>query len=350
MKNLLWLATLLLISPAFAAVDGTVVNGTTGKPQPNVTVTLVQPSQSGMDNLGTVKTDAAGKFHFDKQGAAGGPQLLQAVFTGVTYTKMVPPGTPSTGVQVDVFDATSKAGIAQVSQDLILLQPSDTQVAVNESVFFQNLTKTTYNDAKNGSLHFYLPPEANGTVNVTVTAPGGMPVARSAEKTGQKNVYSVDYPIKPGETRFDLAFALPATKPMVVSGKILHQEGATRVAVPPGVTVQSDNLTPLGEEPQTKASIYDLKGKEYKIELQGTGALGSTSPTSEEDSGAPKIEEIQPRIYDVKFLGFPALDWILGIALGILGLGLFLLYRSNKAEPAHAVQQRTPARKGAASR
>jgi len=178
---------------------------------------------------------------------------------------------------------------------------------------------------------------------VNVTAPGGMPVTRSAEPTGQKNVYSVDYPIKPGETRFDLTFALPATNPMVISGKILHQEGATRLAVPPGVTLKSDNLTPLGEEPQTKASIYDLKGKDYKIEIEGTGSLGSATPASDEDSGAPKIEEIQPRIYD-------KLPWILGISLGILGLGLFLLYRSNKAEPAEAVEPRAPARKGAASR
>ena len=327
MKTLLRSTGLLtcVLLPAFAAVDGTVVNGTTGKPQPNVTVTLVQPSQTGMNSLGNAKTDAAGKFHFDNEGPAGGPQLLQAIYSGVTYTKMIPPGTPAAGVQIDVFEATSKAGVAQVSQDLILLQPSDAQLAVNESFFYQNLTKTTYNDAKNGSLHFYLPPEVNGAVSVTVTAPGGMPVTRAAEKTGQKNVYSVDYPIKPGETRFDLSYSVPATKPMVLSGKILHQEGSTRLAVPPGVTLQSDNLTPLGEEPQTKASIYDLKGKEYKIEVQGTGALGSASTTTEEDSGAPKIEEIQPRIYN-------NLGWILGIALGILALGLFLLYRSKTPE------------------
>ena len=214
-----WIAGLFLISPAFAAVDGTVLNATSGKPQANVTVTLVQPSQTGMDTIGSVKSDAAGRFHFDKDGAAGGPQLLQAIFSGVTYTKMIPPGTPPTGVQVEVYDATSKADVAQVSQDLILFQPSETQIGVNQSVFFQNSTKTTFYDAKNGSLHFYLPPEANGTVNVTVTAPGGMPVARSAEKTGQKNIYSVDYPIKPGESRFDLTYTLPASKPMIVSGK-----------------------------------------------------------------------------------------------------------------------------------
>ena len=339
------IAAMFALSTAFAAVDGTVVNGTTGKPQGNVIVTLIQPSQTGMNTLGSVKTDGAGKFHFDKE-TAGGPQLVQAIFGGVTYTKMIPPRMAGGGVQVPVYDVTSKTGIALVTQDLILFQPTETQIAINESIFFQNSSKTTYNDAKNGSLHFYLPPEANGSVNVTVTAPGGMPISRTAEKTAQKNVYSVDYPVRPGETRFDLTYALPASKPMVVAGKILHQEGATRMAAPPGVTLVSTDLTPLGQEPQTKVMIYDLKGKEYKVELQGTGTMGTTDATTDEDSGAPKIEEIQPHLYN-------QMGWILGIALGILGLGLFLLYRSDRPSTVAAgntSQEQKPPRKGAVSR
>ena len=60
-------------------------------------------------------------------------------------------------------------------------------------------------DAANGTLHFYLPPEAKGIVSVTINAPGGMPIQRPAEKTNQPNVYKVSYPIKPGETRFDVS-------------------------------------------------------------------------------------------------------------------------------------------------
>ena len=42
----------LLIAPVFAAVDGVVVNGTTGQPQPNAIVSLIQPAQGGMKTLG----------------------------------------------------------------------------------------------------------------------------------------------------------------------------------------------------------------------------------------------------------------------------------------------------------
>ena len=60
----------LLAAPCFA-VDGTVMNGTTGQPQPNAIVSLVQPGQGGMQTLYSVKTDAQGKFRFDKEPPPG---------------------------------------------------------------------------------------------------------------------------------------------------------------------------------------------------------------------------------------------------------------------------------------
>lgn len=332
--------------PALAAIDGTIVNGTSGQPQPGVIVMLTQPGQAGMSTLGTVKSDAAGKFHFDKD-SPGGPQFVQAIFGGVLYTKTIPPGMPSSGVQVDIYDSSPKAGIAQVAQDLILLQPSATQIGVNESIFFENKSQTTFNDPKNGALRFYLPPEADGKVSVSVTSPGGIPVNRAVKK-GDKNIYSVDYPIRPGETRFDLTYTLAAaTQPLTFAGRVLEAQ-ATRLAAPPGVTLVSSDITPLGQEPTTKASIYDVKSKNYKVEIQGAGTLAASDDgtTSDEDNGAPKIEEIQPRLYN-------HMGWILGIALGILGLGLFLLYRSDKpvalAASSSASEQK-PVRKGAVSR
>ncbi len=346
-------ACCVAIAPLFAAIDGTVVNGTSSKPQANVVISLVEPSAAGMKNLETIKTAADGKFHFFKEAAAGGPQIVQALFAGVTYTKVIPPGAASSAVQVDVYDSSSKPGIAKVSQDLILYQPGEQQVSVNQSIFFQNASTTTYNNPRNGALRFYLPPQANGNVKVAVTAPGGMPIVRAAEKTAQKNVYSVNYPIKPGETRFDLTYALPVSKPMIVSGEILHREGPTRIAVPAGVALQSDDVTLLGQEPQTKASIYDVKGPEFKAELEWTAAAAAPDANADEDSGEPQIREIQPHVYGGTVLGIPGLYWIAAITLSILALGLFLLYRSDRPAPAEAAEgdaQRKPVRKGAASR
>ena len=49
-----------------ASIDGTVINGTTGKPQAGVSVTLVKPGQQGMQTIGDTVTDASGHFVFEK--------------------------------------------------------------------------------------------------------------------------------------------------------------------------------------------------------------------------------------------------------------------------------------------
>lgn len=314
----------LLCLPALAAVDGTVINATTGKPAPNTIVSLVQPGQGGMQTLASTKTDAQGNFKFEKE--TQGPTLLQTLFSGVMYNKMIMPGTPASGLHVEVFEATNKAGVAKVAQHFIVLQPSANELAVSEGILYQDDAKLTYNDASNGSFRFYLPPEAKGQVSVTVNAPGGMPISRPAEKTNQANVYKVDYPIKPGETRFDLNYTVPVTDPLVFSSKILHEEGESDLVIPNGVTIQGDNIDLAGQEPKTQANIYRIKGKSFKVTVAGTGSLAQPDATAsgdqQEDNGAPGIEEVKPRIYD-------QLYWILGMSFAILAIGSFLLSRNT---------------------
>jgi hypothetical protein len=151
-----------------------------------------------------------------------------------------------------------------------------------------------------------------------------MPIQRPAEKTREANVYKVDYPIKPGETRFDLNYVVPVTNPLMFSGKILHTEGASDLVAPNGVTLKGDNIELAGQEPKTQASIYQIKGASYKVEVEGTGSLQQpgAAASSDEDNGMPTIQEVKPKIYD-------RLYWILGMAFAILGLGSILLYRSS---------------------
>ena len=309
----------LLAIPAVAAVDGVVLNSTTGKPQPNAIISLVQPGQGGMQTLESTKSDAEGKFDFDKE--LQGPTLLQALHAGVLYNKMIVPGTPTSGLQVQIFDSTNKP-VAKVSQHFIVLQPGASEMAVSEGILYQGDPNLTYSDPANGTVRFYLPPEAKGQVSVTINAPGGMPIQRPAEKTKEANVYKVDYAIKPGETRFDLNYVVPITNPLVFSSKILHTEGASDLVAPNGVTLKGDDIELAGQEPKTQASIYRIKGASYKVEVEGTGSLQQAgAASSDEDNGMPTIQEVKPRIYD-------RLYWILGMAFGILGLGSVLLYRS----------------------
>jgi len=319
------LLLIFAIAPTFAAVDGVIVNGTTGKPEPNTLVMLIQPTQAGMQNLGTTKSDAEGKFSFDNNDASG-PRLIQAIFQGVQYNKMVPPGMPSTGVQIPVYASTNKAGTAKETQHFIVLQPGDKEMTVSEGLLYQGAPDITFNDPVNGSVRFYVPPEVTGPIGVTVNPAGGMPIQRPALKTKDPNIYKIDYPIHPGETRFDLSYTVPTASPMIFTDKEIHPEAASNLVVPNGVTAKSDDLELAGTEPKTQASIYRIKNASFKVEVDGTGALAEPqSQGSGDDNGQPQVQEVKPRIYQSMY-------WILGMAFAILGLGSVLLARNRAAK------------------
>lgn len=306
---------------AHAAVDGVVTNQTTGRPQAGATVTLVKLA-AGMENLASTKTGAGGAFHFD-QDVSQSPHLLQVSYENVTYNKAIPPGTPATGLKIDVFNATNRKGDSKVTQHMVLLEPSASALNVSESVLYNNPGKTTYDDEKSGTLRFYLPPASDGKVQVMVKGPLGMPIPRVAEKTNEPNVYTVKFPIKPGETQFDLTYALPPATSF--DSKILHDGGPVRIVAPRGVTLSGDNLKDLGKEPRTQATIYEIAGNQYQVQIAGTGTLRAGAEAAQqpaqEDQG-PSIVEAKPHIYD-------RLPWLLGFAGTILLVGLILLYRAE---------------------
>ena len=322
MKLAFWL--LATGSWLLASVDGTVMNATTGKSQPSVIVTLVQPGAQGMQTIATVKSDAEGKFKIDKEFPPG-PALLQAIYQGVLYTLALPPGGPTTGVHVKIYDTSSKAGVAKVSQHMILIEPSAKSLDISETFLIENESTTTYQDPQKGSIQFYLPEAADGKVNVSILSPGGMPIQRPAEKTREKDVYKIAYPVKPGENRFDVSYSLPPSE--TFSSKILHGEGVTRLVTPSTVTLEGEGVQSLGQEPQTQARIYGAGEADYTVKITGTGSLRNTeasAPPPDEDPGEPQLEEKVARVYSRMY-------WVLGLAFAILGLGGVLLYRRSAA-------------------
>ncbi|MDQ6664501.1 MAG: hypothetical protein M3Z23_08915 [Acidobacteriota bacterium] len=334
MSNLV-LASILFASIASAAIDGTVVNGTSGKPQSGATVTLYRVGQNGPESLESVKTDAQGKFTIQTQ--VEGPRLLQSAYDGVTYNRMLPPGFPSQNLTLSVYESSKRPGQARVDQHMMFLEPANGEMNVGEIYVYKNDGKTTYNDPDRGTLQFYLPEPTGGKVMVNVQAPQGMPIRRAADKTSVPNVYKIDFPIKPGETRIDLSYAYPFTSPGVFNGKVLYKGGATRIVAPAGVTIIGPGLKNLGQEPRTQATIYGVDSPEFRVQVEGTGALRSADAT-DESAGQPSIAQILPKLYNSSDPGagfwgaVTSLKWILLLSFAILGLGFVLLYRARAPE------------------
>jgi len=350
MKHLTFLA-LLCAGAASAAVDGVVTNATSGQPQAGATVTLFQPTQQGPQFIDSVKTDAQGKFAITKEVPAGGagPLLLQAVYAGVQYNLMLPPGRPTSGVEIPVYASTKKQGDAKISQHMILLEPASTgTMTVSESYVFNNTGKTTWNDPDNGTLQFALPSAAQGKVEVNVLAPGGLPIRKAPDPGAKPNTFKLDFPIKPGESRVDLQWSMPFNTPGVFENKILSSGGETRLVAPVGVTFKGTGLQDMGQEPRTKATIFGVKSGDINIKVEGTGALNEPDPTNgaaggqdgAPNSGQPALAMALPKLYGLASgsadltTHIMAVKWVLLSVLGMLALGFTILYRKgNPLEP-----------------
>jgi hypothetical protein len=317
----------VIVPPAAAAITGTVINKTTGKPQAGATVALNKLGQQlGIEMIDQAKSGADGSFTINQDIPAGQtPYLIRTAYDGVTYNHMLPPGSPTTGLTIEVYNSSKQPGTAKVSKHMILFEPSAGQLEINETFLFQNDGQTAWNDPGNGTLHFFLPAAAEGKVKAEVTGPGSLPIGAPVAKTTKPEVFEVDYPVKPGETRFDLTYIVPYTEGASYQGKIVTKDDNTYLIVPNGVTIAGEGLNDLGAEPKTQARLYGFSGAAYNVQLTGApAAAASDNSGAEPDSGSPQIEQIMPRLYDKTYP-------ILGLALGILALGFALLYRAQTA-------------------
>jgi hypothetical protein len=276
-----------------------------------------------METAGSAVSGPDGKFKLDSDAAAA--HLLQAQWQGVTYNTQIPPQSPSTGLTIAVYDAMPSLSAVDFTQHMILVETDGKELVVNETVMVSNDSQTTWYDPKSGTMRFTIPAGAGANLMTRITAPGGMPVERQPKKLSAGE-YAIDYPVKPGETRFDISYKLPVTGTAELSGKILHSPGPVRLVVPQGMTAEGEGLSPLGNEPKSQAAIFDVKVQAYKVKFTGTGALNSQPAMGgaggeAAGGGAPPQEDNGPRVVQIQPPGYDRVwKYALGLMLGILVL------------------------------
>ena len=214
-------AILLLTSLAAAqTLTGTVKNATTGKPAAGDEVVLLKLGQ-GMEEAGRTKADSKGNFSFPLDDAQS-PHLVRVIHQEVTYHRMAPPGT--TSVEVEVYDVTKKldAGIKVVA-DIMRLQAAQGQVEVVREFGVQNTSRPPRTQMSERNLEFYIPDGAQIIEDsATATTQNGNPLKSAPVPEGEKNRYSFLFPLRPGLTRFEVAYMLPYTGSANLDPKSLY--------------------------------------------------------------------------------------------------------------------------------
>jgi hypothetical protein len=215
------ICVLLFAGSAHAqTLTGTVTNGTTNKPAAGDEVILISLA-NGMDVAGSTKTDSSGKFRFklDASNGAGGPHLIRAVHQGVNYHQIAPPGTNN--VEVKVYDVAKKVDGLTLTADVLRLQADKTSMQGVRLFAVENSSAPAVTQMNDHNFEFYLPAGAK-VEQVQAKAPNGQPIAAEAVPQAEKNRYAIAFPLRPGETQFQLEFTLPYSGSVRIDPKPLY--------------------------------------------------------------------------------------------------------------------------------
>ena len=317
---------------AGAAVKGTVRNATSGRPAAGVTLTL-STFQGGMRPIDEAFSGPDGRFAFAKElpaTPAEQPFLgsIRAEFEAVGYTELIRRDTNIEDIDIVVYSARGQ-NLPKPDGRIVILEPGESEIVVNESYQFLNASNppVTYS-SEEGTLRFFLPPEAKGIVQVSGTGPSRMPLSSTGLPAEEENIYKVDFPLKPGENRVDVTYLLPRAKGAPLALHSLYRGVPTRVAVPQGAALAGEGLNSLGREPDTRATIYDVPdAAKVLLSVTGAGRLRKAAEAASGGAGGGGEISIQPAPVAGELL------WIIGLTAAIFGIGFVYLLTSGGAPP-----------------
>lgn len=186
-----------------ATVTGTVTNKTTNKPDAGDDVVLIAFAQ-GMQEAARTKTDAHGRFSIDVPD--NNMHLIRVDHEKAAYFEPLPPGTKT--VNVTVYDVGAKVEGVSTEADVMRIEAGPQGLHVIQNYFVKNASNPPRTQFSTQAYQIYLPPDAKIEASAAA-GPEGMPVSSSPMPQGDKGHYAFVFPVRPGETRFQLSYSLP---------------------------------------------------------------------------------------------------------------------------------------------
>ncbi len=279
----------MLAASTFAGADaitGTVTNKTTNKAAAGDDVVLIRLSQ-GMQESTRTKTDARGRYSLDLPDQ--GVHLVRVTHDKANYFKPAPPGTKT--VDIDVYNAAAKVDGIAGEADVMRIQTDEggKTLRVVQNFFVKNDSDPPKTQFSDRPFEFYLPAGAVVEGSAAL-GPGGMPVQASPVPLGDPNHYAFIFPIRPGETRFQITYHLPYSGSLQLSPKLLLPTDTVAIMMPKNMSFKAGAAAPYtAVNDEVNAQTYVARGvspsQPIEFTVGGTGQLPRESPQAATPGG-----------------------------------------------------------------
>ncbi len=276
----------LLAAPAvFAAtVTGTVHDGTTNKPSAGDDVILISLQQR-MQETARTKTDAKGAYSLEVPDP--GFHLIRVDHQKASYFQPAPPNTAK--VDVQVYDVAATVPGITTEASVVRMETDPQGLRVTQSYFVKNDSTPPRTQFSNHSYEIYLPPDAK-IEGAAAMGPGGMPVASSPAPEGEKGHYAYLFPLRPGETQFQVTYSLPYAGTLKFAPRLAMAAENVVVILPKSMTFKPDPATPYQPiNDDVNAQTFVAKAvkptQALGFEISGSGTLPHDVQTPQPAAG-----------------------------------------------------------------
>lgn len=265
------------------------MNKTTGKPSAGDTVTLIRLAQ-GMQEATHTTTDAHGHYTLDVPD--DGLHLVRVTHDMANYFRPAPAGT--TTVDLDVYNAAARVKGVSSEAEVMRLETdaSGTALRVVENFFLKNDSNPPMTQFSKQPFDFWLP---DGAVveGAAAQSPDGMPVRQAPVPLSEKNHYTFLFPIRPGETRFQITYRIPYAGKISIDPKLTMPTDTVAIMIPKSMTfepVAGAPYNPVDDEVNAHTLVARTVSTSAPLgfTLTGTGQLprDSSSPTQAGDQSS----------------------------------------------------------------
>ena len=305
-------------------LSGTVRNQSHKRPANGVEVVLVR-LQNGMQEEARTLTDSHGNFRFEIADSVA-THVLRATYQSVAYYNQVSGNDP---VQIDVFEAASEVNNVRGTAEIVRIGNNGNDLHVAEMYEIENASDPPVTEVGDHAFEFFLPPNAK-LDSVLAAAPGGMAVLASAHvMQAAEGRWAVEFPLRPGATKFGVNYDLPYTGYATLAPRITNPTHQLAVMIPSTMRFSSGDSAfhPLqsgAADVQVEAMNNARPGEVPLFEISGNGTL----PPLAAKQGRPSTMKRSSNATTTSTLSFAIAKAIPVIfTAAVLATGFLLFYR-----------------------